>query len=357
MIKIIGNISHWNNSSEEFDANINELIAQGIQDAVLYLNTYGGSTFEAFEIVNILKRFPGTITAELGAVCASSGTIISSSFDHVKAATNTQFMVHRPMIGIDGNEDEVESGLKLLRNTQKLALDLYVKKTGKPAETLDAKWKSDWWMTAEEAKAEGFIDEIDGEATIDPEDLAGLSMKKYKNLPQSIAAVLKTAPPKNTVIKPKIREMKTEVIAAMVGLDSNTEEAKVQAELEAKLDKAKKYDALVAAQAKEKEEAAKKEIKEVIDTAVTDKVITNDVRNHYENIGEKSGIDTLKAVLKNTPKAEKISGKVKEKNGSEGSDMSYEDYQEKGQLKTLKAEDPEKFEKLFAAYQEKIKKQ
>ncbi len=51
-IQIIGEISFWKNSSEKFTSAIDGLINAGVEDVELYINSTGGSMFEAYEIAN-----------------------------------------------------------------------------------------------------------------------------------------------------------------------------------------------------------------------------------------------------------------------------------------------------------------
>ena len=88
---------------------IDDALNKGITSAALYLNTPGGSVFEAVEIVKELKRLPNlTITA--GAIVASAGTYIISHFK-AEANKSSQFMIHKPLTSIEGNEDEVNACL------------------------------------------------------------------------------------------------------------------------------------------------------------------------------------------------------------------------------------------------------
>ena len=68
VISIKGQIAGWRDSEKNFTATVDSLIESGVKDAHLYINSPGGDCFEANEIVNVMKRFPGTVTGEGGAL-------------------------------------------------------------------------------------------------------------------------------------------------------------------------------------------------------------------------------------------------------------------------------------------------
>lgn len=226
-IKIKGYISQWRNSADDFEAQVDALVAAGIKNAKIYVNSPGGSVFEANEIVNIINKFEGVLTGEIGALCASAATVIIINCHKVVMAKNGQMMIHRPMVAVEGNEDELESALKLLRTLQENYLDMYAAKSKSTREEIAELWRTDYWMDAEEAKKKGFVDEVLGKTeNPDPEDIKALfEDKNYKNIPQSLVA-LATEPPKQKTETENEEYMK--VIALMLGLVAEATESEIQ---------------------------------------------------------------------------------------------------------------------------------
>ncbi|MFA9220542.1 MAG: head maturation protease, ClpP-related [Sediminibacterium sp.] len=198
VIRIDGYITSWNNHAAQFKAQIDDLIAAGIKDATVYINSGGGDCFQANEIANEIVRFPGKLTAKLGALCASAGTYIACKCDYVISAKNISYMIHKPMGSFEGNADQVKAELKVLENLQGEYLSTYSGKTGIKEEKLQSMWANDYWMNASEAKTLGFIDEVEGEAAITDEDVQAISA--YKNAPV-ITATTKISHPKNNSMK------------------------------------------------------------------------------------------------------------------------------------------------------------
>ncbi len=165
-VRIIGVIG-WDVDSEIFRAQIDDLIQEGATSAHIYLNTTGGSCFDAAEIVNILSVFKGDVTGEGGAIVASAGTYIASHCKKFEMPENGQYMIHKPAGGVSGTSDKVESYLKALKDTEGEYYDTY-KAIAKDISLFEDKWqKGDWWMTAKEAKEQGFITHVKPKVKID----------------------------------------------------------------------------------------------------------------------------------------------------------------------------------------------
>ena len=167
-IRIVGRISDWSaNNAQELSLKIDEFIAQGITDCFIYINSSGGDVFQANEIVNLLQKFTGKKDGEGGAIVASAATFIACSLDSFVMAKNGQFMYHKPIGSFEGNEDQVESTLAALKNATKTYRELYAKKIGKKAEEIEALWvKGDVWLSADDAKKQGFITGVKGEEPV-----------------------------------------------------------------------------------------------------------------------------------------------------------------------------------------------
>jgi len=157
-IRISGVIHEWQNSAQEFKRQIDQLLAKGIKDVRLYINTPGGSVFEANEIANEIIRFSGTISGFGGALVASAGSYLALVCDTFEMPENGQYMYHKPMGRFQGNEDKVGTDLKLLQNLTNQYRTAYAKKTGLSESEIESRWsKGDVWLSSKEAKDQGFI--------------------------------------------------------------------------------------------------------------------------------------------------------------------------------------------------------
>lgn len=168
-IRISGVIHEYQNSAKAFKEQIDNLIKQGIKNVNLYINTPGGSVFEANEIANEIKRFKGTIKGYGGALVASAGSYLAIICNEFEMASNGQYMYHKPYGLIQGNEDKVASDLKLLQNLTNQYRTAYSNKTGLSEKEIESRWtKGDVWLSAKEALEQKFITGINEEQVGEP---------------------------------------------------------------------------------------------------------------------------------------------------------------------------------------------
>ncbi len=229
-LSIIGEIGWWKNSAEEFARQIAELQKAGITELRGYINSGGGSLFDGNEIHNIIAAFPGRKTCTLGALVASSATVIACAFtDGIEMAANGQYMIHNPEVQVSGGESELTAGAQLYRNIRQSAIDLYVKRTGLTAEEVGNMMDATTWMNATTAKEKGFITGICGQSADMPDDLPAV-LNKYTNVP----AVLNQArqqPPADSPFSfypPASSSMKYAALIARMGLPVNSTDEQVE---------------------------------------------------------------------------------------------------------------------------------
>ncbi|MCT4580831.1 MAG: ATP-dependent Clp protease proteolytic subunit [Flavobacteriales bacterium] len=342
-VKIKGSISNWRNSSEDFEQKVDELVAKGVNNVTLYINSGGGSVFEANEIANIISKFPGTITAELGAICASAATIIAIKASKITMASNGQFMIHRPMVGVQGNEDELSSALKLLQTLQDNFLDQYAAKTGMSKETIADLWKTDYWMDAKEAKSKGFVDAIIGESeNPDVEDIqALLSEKVYQNIPEALVAFA-INPQSNTN---QIKNTNMKVIALSLGLTPNANEQEVQAAITSLKAKADKADVYKTELDNLKETVQNEKVDTLIESAVKAKKINANQKELYKKAA-KNDFDTTKAMLENMQATVVVSDHIE---AITDSSKTLDDYTP-SELEAMAENSPEAYDALVKKY-------
>ena len=148
----------------------NELAGQSKNPVTIKISSLGGSVDDA---LNIYDQFVehGNVTAELSAFVASSATLVSLGAKTVRMNENSFYLIHKAMNWVDQwgtmNEDEIESLIaKLEAQKQQLAkitlqlAKMYVKKTGKTLDQITGLMKQETWLTADEAKTWGFVDEV-----------------------------------------------------------------------------------------------------------------------------------------------------------------------------------------------------
>lgn len=343
LVRITGEIG-WEANANDFRQAVDALVADGCTEAHIYINSPGGSCFDAAEIVNILSVFNGNITGEGGALVASAATYISAHCKSFVMPENGQFMVHRPRGFVGGDVNQLRAYLKLLEDVEKDYFDTF-NTLAKDKATFKTKWEAgDNWMTAKEAKDAGFITNVRERVKIDRETAAMIRACMNENEPTNFL---------NNHNSEKMDFIKT--TALTLGLPENATEEQIKAEIE----KGKKAVADLAAlkKAQAEKEAAEKaaKIEAAIDKAIADKRIKADARGDWEemlNANLEKGLKALEAIApvtaltKGMTQERTASGKVTH-NGKTFEELQNDDPDALG---ALMENDPEAYDTLYNDY-------
>lgn len=148
-----------------------ELNALGaLTSLTVRINSGGGDVFAAQTIGNLLEQHTAQVTARIDGLCASAATIIACHCDKVVAANDSTYMIHPVRMGIFDFADAVtlQQYIGALNTIRENILNLYTKKTGREKDEVAAWMDATSWWTGEEAKTNGFVDELvdDGEKTV-----------------------------------------------------------------------------------------------------------------------------------------------------------------------------------------------
>lgn len=350
-VRISGTIWNWHNNAEQFRAQVEKFNADGVNHLHLYINTPGGSVIEANEIVNILRSFNGKITGEGGALVASAGTYIALECETFEMPSNGQFMYHKPMASMRGNEDQIESDLVALKNFTADYKKRYGEKSNLSESQIEKNWsKGDVWLSAAKALKDGFITGI-----------IKSPVKITKDTTALFAACGAPKPPKPTVKKqdknPKNNNSMNELeaLALKLGLPQTSTQAEVDAHLVALQAKAGEADTLkVAAEAKEKTDKANA-ITAMFAKAVTDKKLNAKQVDGLRAFAE-ADFDGCQAHIDSLPTLEAISKNIKGKATPSASATSLNekafDALTNEEHAQLQEEDPAGYEAKYDAYLE-----
>ena len=133
------------------------------KDIKLYINSPGGSVYDGFAIIDTMNYIePDVQTIGIG-LQASMGAMLLSSGAKGKrfVLPNSRIMIHQPSYGspqskVTDQEIELKEGLLL----KKRLIEMLAQNTGKDIKQVEKDMDRDNWMSAEEAKKYGIIDEI-----------------------------------------------------------------------------------------------------------------------------------------------------------------------------------------------------
>jgi ATP-dependent protease ClpP protease subunit len=127
------------------------------------INSIGGSVIEALGIYNTLLAHPAkTKTVYIDGIAASAASFIAMAGTKIVMAESAQLMVHSPWIMASGNAKDLRNMADMLDRNTTILVGIYAKRTKLPADTLTAMLDAETWLTATEAVAQGFADEVAG---------------------------------------------------------------------------------------------------------------------------------------------------------------------------------------------------
>lgn len=132
------------------------------KDIQLYINSPGGSVTAGLAIYDTMQYIKCDVSTVCIGMAASMGAFLLSGGAKGKrfALPNAEIMIHQPSGGAQGQATEISIAAEhILRTRQKLN-EIMAANTGQPLETIKADTERDNFMSAEEAKAYGLMDEV-----------------------------------------------------------------------------------------------------------------------------------------------------------------------------------------------------
>ncbi len=135
------------------------------KDIKLYINSPGGSVYDGLAIIDTMNYIaPDVQTIGIG-LQASMGAMLLSCGAKGKRflLPNSRVMIHQPSSGFEGKVTDQEIALKEGLVVKKKLIEILAERTGKSLKQVEKDMDRDNWMSAEEAKAYGIVDEVIGE--------------------------------------------------------------------------------------------------------------------------------------------------------------------------------------------------
>lgn len=155
---------------EVTDVSANLIVAQLLflesedpnKDIQLYINSPGGSVSAGMAIYDTMHYVKCDVSTICMGMAASMGAFLLAGGTKGKrfALPNAEVMIHQPSGGAQGQATDIAIVADKILQTKKKLNEILAANTGQPYERIAADTERDNWMTAEEAKAYGLIDEI-----------------------------------------------------------------------------------------------------------------------------------------------------------------------------------------------------
>jgi ATP-dependent Clp protease protease subunit len=134
------------------------------KDIHLYINSPGGSVTAGMAIYDVMQYVKCDVATFCLGLAASMGSLLLTAGSAGKRyiMPNSRVMIHQPLIqgGLSGQASDIEIQVKEMSRTKKKLTSIYATHTGKNMDFLTQAMDRDYFMTAEEAKQFGLVDNI-----------------------------------------------------------------------------------------------------------------------------------------------------------------------------------------------------
>jgi ATP-dependent Clp protease protease subunit len=136
--------------------------ADSKRDIQIYVNSPGGSVYAGLGIYDTMQYIGPDVATICTGMAASMAAVLMCAGTKGKrtALKHARIMIHQPMGGAEGQASDIEITAREIQKLKKELYEIISFHSGKP---YDDVWKDsdrDYWMTAEESKAYGMIDEV-----------------------------------------------------------------------------------------------------------------------------------------------------------------------------------------------------
>lgn len=128
---------------------------------IVHVHSPGGDVFEGYAIYNAIRNTGKNITVQIEGVCASIATLIASAGTKIIMNTKSQFMVHNPKItSVSGDHKELRNVAAQLERIKTQLIESWLGRTSLSEAELSKMYDNETWLTPEQAKDFGFVDEV-----------------------------------------------------------------------------------------------------------------------------------------------------------------------------------------------------
>jgi ATP-dependent Clp protease protease subunit len=132
------------------------------RDVQIYVNSPGGSVYAGLGIYDTMQYISSDVATICTGIAASMAAVLLSAGEKGKrsALKHSRVMIHQPLGGAQGQASDIEI---VAREIQKIKTELYnilSERSGQPFDRIQEDSDRDYWMTSEEARDYGMVDEV-----------------------------------------------------------------------------------------------------------------------------------------------------------------------------------------------------
>lgn len=144
------------------------------------IHSPGGSCLDGQAIFTALSQ-RGNVTVHIDGLAASMASVVAMAGDTVQMAGNGLLMVHRVSVGISGDSEDLRRMADLTDKIENQIVRIYAGSTGQSEDRIREMMDAETWLTAKEAKALGFVDEITGDLAL----ASQFDLSAFRNAPKN----------------------------------------------------------------------------------------------------------------------------------------------------------------------------
>lgn len=132
------------------------------KDIHLYINSPGGSVTAGMAIYDTMQYIGPDVSTICVGMAASMGSLLLTAGAPGKrfALPNSEVMIHQPLGGVRGQASDIKIHTDWIIRTREILNAIYVERTGQPLEKIQRDTDRDFFMSAEEARNYGIIDQV-----------------------------------------------------------------------------------------------------------------------------------------------------------------------------------------------------
>lgn len=131
-------------------------------DISLYINSPGGKVSSGLAIYDTMQLVKPAVSTICTGMAASMGSVLLCAGEKGKrsALPHSKVLIHQPLGGAHGQASDILIAAKEIEKTRNELISIIAKHSGIPYDKVFADADRDYWMSAEEAKAYGMVDEL-----------------------------------------------------------------------------------------------------------------------------------------------------------------------------------------------------
>jgi ATP-dependent Clp protease protease subunit len=132
------------------------------KDISLYINSPGGSVSAGLSIFDTMQFIKPDVSTLCMGLAASMGSFLLMAGAKGKrfSLPNTRIMIHQPSGGAQGQATDIEIHAREIIKTREQLNRIYAERTGQTVEKITADMERDFFMSPDEAKAYGLVDQV-----------------------------------------------------------------------------------------------------------------------------------------------------------------------------------------------------